>query len=522
MKNIKLYRVLFITCSILLFNACTEDDLDVKPDGRELVETFYQTDDQMILALNGAYDPFQHIIWGGSTFLWGSIASDDAIAGGGDLTDQKGYQVVDRFIADPVEDKDKDLNDFWALWWRMNTRANAIINYANPKTQKGTLAIANAYFLKGMAYFQMVRMFGRLPIIDDVPSISSKYARSASVEDTYAAIERYLTTAIEMTHDGLGLGVRKNQKDPSDGYATLGAAQTLLGKVYLYQGKYAEAKIVLESVYKSGQYDLETDYSQVFYPGNKHGIESIFEINMTSKGAQSWNGPDNNGNAVATLVSPRAFSNNIRPFPDGIHLSGWGMNAPTPKLIAAFDAMGDKIRKDVSVISQDTLQYQCDTAGIATNWENPITGWYDNKHSLRQGFRISETQVNQNIIILRYSDVLLMLAECYNRTNDDVNARICLNKVRSRAQLADVNESGEALFTAIKKERQLELCLEGDRYFDLVRWGEAEKELTGEEYDAGGLNYSTGKPGVSTHGLFPIPDAEIVANSMMEQNEGYN
>jgi tetratricopeptide (TPR) repeat protein len=510
-------------CGIWLFNSCTEDDLTTKPDGRELVETFYQTDEQMILALNGAYDPFQHVIWGGSTFMWGSITSDDAIAGGGDLTDQKGYQVADRFLADPVEDKDLNLKDFYALWFRMNTRANAIITYADETTQLGSLAVANAYFLKGMAYFQLTRMFGRLPIIDEVPDISSKYARAATVEETWAATEGYLQKAIEMTTGGKGLGVRKGQKDPSDGYATLGAAQALLGKVYMYQGKYTEAIEVLTAIYNSGEYALETDYEQVFHPGNPHGIESIFEINMTDKGAQSWNGPDNNGNAIATLTSPRAFSNNIKAFPDGIHMSGWGMNTPTKKLVAAFDAMGDEVRKRVSVISQDTLQYQCDTAGIATAWENPLTGYYDNKHSLRVGFRISETQVNQNINVMRFADVILMLAEAHQQTGNDGLARTYLNEVRARVELAEVTSSGADLLSAIKKERQLELCLEGDRYFDLVRWGDAAKELTGEEYDAGGLNYTTGRPGVSTNGLFPIPQDEINAygDFNYEQNAGY-
>jgi len=518
----KIYRILVIMCGIWIFNSCTEEDLTTQPDGRELVETFYQTDDQMILALNGAYDPFQHIIWGGSTFLWGSIASDDAVAGGGDLTDQKGYQVADRFLVDPVEDKELNLKDFYTLWFRMNTRANAIIIYADQTSKLGSLAVANAYFLKGMAYFQLVRMFGGMPIIDEIPGITSKYARATTAE-TWAAIERYLIAAIDMTKDGKGLGVRSGKKDPSDGYATLGAAQALLGKVYLYQGKYAEAIDVLTDIYESGQYALETDYAQVFHPGNKHGIEAIFEINMTDKGAQSWNGPDNNGNAIATLVSPRAFGNSIKVFPDGIHLSGWGLNAPTVKLAAAFDAMGDVVRKDVSVISQESLQYQCDTAGVETSWQNPLTGYYDNKHSLRVGYRVSETQVNQNINILRFSDVILMLAEAHNKNGNDALARTYLNEVRTRVGLADVTASGAELLTSIKKERQLELCLEGDRYFDLVRWGDAAKELTGEEYDAGGFNYTTGKPGISTNGLFPIPQDEINSYGDFDygQNEGY-
>lgn len=519
----KLRKILFIIVGgFIALNSCTEDDLTVLPDGRELVETFYQTEDQIILALNGAYDPFQHIIWGGSTYMWGSIASDDAIGGGSDEADQKGYQVADRFVCDPIEDKDANSQQFYELWWRMNTRANAIIAYADPTTPLGSKAIANAYFLKGMVYFQLVRMYGGMPIIDEIPGINSKYQR-ASVEDSWTAAEGYLKTAIEMTTGKMGLGVRTGMKDPADGYATLGAAQALLGKIYVYQGKYSEAIDILEDVVESGQYALESDYTQVFHPGNPHGVESVFEINMTDKGNEDWSGPGNNGNALATLVSPRCFSNNVEDIPDGIHASGWGMNQPTQKLVDAFDAMGDEVRKNASIISQEQIQYSCDTAGVSTSWENPITGYYDNKHSLRQGYYLGPTLVNQNINVIRYADVLLLLAEAHNQSSNDADAQTYLNQVRVRAELAEVTSTGAELFTAIKKERQLELCLEGDRYFDLVRWGDAEAELTGEAYDEGGFNYSNGKPGVATNGLFPIPQAEINAYGDYDfgQNPGY-
>lgn len=155
--------------------------------------------------------------------------------------------------------------------------------------------------------------------------------------------------------------------------------------------------------------------------------------------------------------------------------------------------------------------------------QNPITDYFDNKYSLRAGYRLSETQVNLNMILLRYSDVILLLAEAHNCASDDGSARDYLNEVRERVELDPVTASGDELYTTIKKERQLELCLEGDRYFDLVRRGDAAAELTGEEYDDGGLNYTSGKPGVNTSGLFPIPYEEIIKNGDFDyaQNPGY-
>ncbi|MFA9391304.1 MAG: RagB/SusD family nutrient uptake outer membrane protein [Prolixibacteraceae bacterium] len=516
----KINKIIYILLAFFVLNACTEDDLTVLPDGNELVETFYQTDEQIILALNGAYDPFQHVIWGGSTFLWGSITSDDAVGGGGDENDQKGYQVCDRFLASPVEDKDVNLQDFYTLWWKMNTRANAIIAYADINSKLGSKAVANAYFLKGMAYFQLTRMFGRMPIIDDIPGITSVYPRAESVDVTWDAAEGYLKEAIKLTTGGMGLDV---QVDKSTGYATLGSAQILLGKIYLYRGKNADAIAVLEDLVNDGYYALEPNFADVFDPARVHGVESLFEINMTSKGAASWDGAGNNGNAIATLVSPRCFSNNTQPLPDGIHMSGWGMNQPTQKLAAAFDDMNDVIRKEATMLDTATIQFMCDTAGVTTIWENVLTGFYDNKHSARQGYFVSATQVNQNLIVLRYSDALLMLAEAHHLNGNDGKAQSYLNQVRTRVSLPDVTATGADLFTAIKRERQLELALEGDRYFDLVRWGDAEKELTGEDYDNNGESYATGLPGKASNGYFPIPQAEINAygDNDYGQNEGY-
>jgi tetratricopeptide (TPR) repeat protein len=521
----KIYKTFLTLCGLLTLITCTDEDITTKPDGRELVSTFYQTDKQIILALNGAYDTFQDVIWGGSTFLWGSITSDDAVAGGSGFADNPMYQLADKFSAVAVDNANHPvLEEFYTLWWSMNNCSNAILKYANSKTALGSKGIANAYFLKGMVYFQLTRMFGGLPIIDEIPDINSKYKR-ATQEETWAATERYLKSAIEATNNGMGLDIRSSRKDPVEGYATLGSAQALLGKVYLYQGKYDETIDVLEKLVASGQYTLEKDYKQVFSAFNKHGVESIFEINFTDKGPLVWTSLSD-GNSLATLTSPRALGNSPTKFPDG-SWSGFGFNQPTKKLVDAFDAMGDNVRKYVSILPRDTVQHMLDVAKVKSNWENDLTGYNDRKHCIKSGTYLNPTQVNQNIIVLRYSDVLLMLAEAYNKKGDDGNALKYLNMVRERVGLALADGAGDALFTKIKKERQLELCLEGDRYFDLVRWGDAAAELTGETYSAAvasGKNYSNGKPGVETKGLFPIPFKEISSYgdfTGFKQNEGY-
>jgi hypothetical protein len=508
-------KYLYIGLLFLPLFSCSKDDLSVLPEGKELDVTFYKTEDQILQALNAAYDPFQHTIWTGSTFLWGSVTSDDAVAGGGDATDQKSFQMADRYTMTAIEDKDKDLLPWYETRFKIIYRSNLILKFADPNTEIGKKGIAHAYFLKAYAYFELTRMFGDLPIIDVVPGAKDKFPRKPQA-DVWAAIENYCLQALNA-----GMPKRKNGKDPDD-LATEGSVRALLGKVYVYEKKYDKAIEQLSYFDNNPEYGLETQFSDVFYPGNKHGKESIFEINFTSEdGGTIWD-QYCNGNAIYTLCGgPRTGEVAIA---NANFVWGWGMNQPTGKLAKAFDDQGDTARKNSSIISNDSIL----KLSPSTTFQNSLTGYWDLKHVRRTGFYTSTTQVGQNTIALRLADVYLLLAEAYNRKSpaDDSKARYYLNLVRQRAHLADATESGDALFTRIKKERQLELCLEGDRYFDLVRWGDAETELTGDSENAGlnGNSWATGRPGKITNGLFPIPQDEknkIGDTPDFLQNPGY-
>jgi starch-binding outer membrane protein, SusD/RagB family len=504
MKN--KYIILGLLLSV--FSACTTEDLTLTPEGQELDVTFYKNESQIQEAIYAAYDPLQNDVYGTNYFLWGSIASDDAVGGGADPTDQKTYQMADRSTLIAYEDKEDNLFQFYRSRFRMVYRANLIVDNADGTTAFGKKAIAHANFIKGLAYFQLNTMFGGMPIIDNVPNPDAKFPRATQAA-TWTAIEGYLQTAID------GLPERTGGVDP-DGLATKGSAQALLGKAYVYQGKYTEAIGLLEQVAQNPEYSLEPNYADVFWPGTKHGRESIFEINYTSADPQGVFTEYGNGCSILTLLGIRTGEAGMA---DATFVWGWGMNQPSVKLAKAFDDMGDTERKNNSIISCDSVLMVSPTS----HFQNSITGYWDIKHVRRRGYFRSTTQVNADIILLRLADVYLLLAECYAKTNDETNSLKYLNLVRERAGLADAT-GGSDLLTKIKKERQLELCLEGDRYFDLVRWGDATTELTGEEYDAGGKNYTTGTPGVSTNGLFPIPHKEmnqIGDDPNYRQNPGY-
>ncbi len=501
------------------FNACTKNDLlDLKPDGAISPATFYKTDEQVQQALFAVYDPLQWNVWTGETFMWGSIASDDATAGGADESDQLDFQLVDRFQLTAYTSKGQNNLLIYEQWFQLIARANYLICNIQISDNFAKSAIDQAYFLKAFAYFQLTRMYGGLPIIDKIPIATDKFPR-ASQADTWTAIEGYLKKAL---NDNL-IPVRLGGQDPSDGQATLAAAQTLLGKVYLYEKKYSDAISILEQVAQNNQYSLEDNYSDIFSPANKHGKESIFEINFSevNQGA-GW---DNlaNSNSTFTLCGPRTGEVSI---PDPATFQwGWGMNQPTSKLATAFDALGDIVRKNNSIISSDSVRWYYTNDSSTVTFQNEETGWWDLKHVRRKGYFATTNQVGQNTIVFRLSDVFLMLAEAYNQSGNDAKALENFNKVRTRAKLASASGSGADLFEQIKKERRLELCLEGDRYFDLVRWGDAATVLTAETYEPSSSSYADGAPGTKTNGLFPIPQQEMDAygadTTSFQQNPGY-
>lgn len=187
---------------------------------------------------------------------------------------------------------------------------------------------------------------------------------------------------------------------------------------------------------------------------------------------------------------------------------------PSAEIGQAFIDAGDTIRMASTVMSAADFEA---TGGVivddeAHDYEGYMRVKYVTTSSETSTSGIAELNYSTNWRLLRYADVLLMAAEAYHFNNNDAQALIELNKVRDRANLAEVTVTGDALFNAIVNERQLELAFEGCRYWDLVRWELASSEMSN-------IGYVTGK-----HELFPIPINEIIANTSIspeDQNPGY-
>ncbi|MCX7986316.1 MAG: RagB/SusD family nutrient uptake outer membrane protein [Bacteroidales bacterium] len=516
MRKIKILYV-NVVGAIFLLATCTEKDIEVTPT-TEIADAYYRMPENIPTILATTYN-FLWVRtgpWGNSHRAWGNFPSDDAYTGGADDGDQQTYQDADKYQVTPL-DPASNLMTQWRVNFQGIYACNLLIDNVPATTDANLQAIAEAKFLKALYYFELARMFGGLPLLTKVASPTEQFSRS-TYEETLEYIAQLLREAIATKKlDGStpAMQQRSGLSGPDNGRATLASAQALLGKVYLYQKKYAEAIEILLKVDQNPNYELEANYSDIFEATNKFGKESLFEVCYAKANAVEGSAM---GNGEIQLFGPRPTT--LSQFNADI-LAGWGFDQPSQSLVDAYKSQNDYVRLNKTVISSDSLQaiyttYSGDATPIV--WQNAKDGYWDGKHLPRKSNRGAAWGNDYtNTIILRLADVYLMLAEAYNQTGNDAKAQEYLNRVRTRVGLPNVTATGSALYEAIKLERRLELALEGERYFDLLRWGDAETYL-------GPLGWIDGTPGKKTNGLFPIPQAEINRTdgpSKLVQNPGY-
>ncbi|WP_460218627.1 RagB/SusD family nutrient uptake outer membrane protein [Psychroserpens sp. MEBiC05023] len=485
MKQIKIKSILVL--ALIMFSSCGDDFIDVDPQN-ETSDTFFNTEEEYQSALIAAYDPLH------STYLnvmLGEIASDNTLAGGESATDVPGIQEIDDMIHTPVN---QQLRDIWSWMYGGVNRANFIMEFQDKLDfPNKNSVLAQTRFLRAYYYFELVKWFGDIPFVVDRRFVLGE---EFSIERTpkaevYAQIEQDLIFAADnLTYTA-----------SESGRVTKGAAQALLGKVYLYQDKFSEAAPVLEDLIANGPYDLLSDYTTMFENDNENNIESVFEVQYSDEEGAGFDCLQCSEGNVAVGF------NGIRNYTGPEFESGFSFNVPVQEVVDAFED-GD-LRKDTAILDIDA--WAADTgATFATGFEH--TGYFNRKYISRQGdLNTGDANLTNpnNYRAIRFADVLLMAAEALNRGGiNDMQAQQYLNRVRSRAGLPDANVTGTNLTNAIYKERRVELVGEGHHFFDLVRTGRAAQEIDG---------FQAGK-----HEVFPIPLIEIqLAGGNWEQNPGY-
>lgn len=401
-----------------------------------------------------------------------NFRSDDAEKGSDPTDGNEWVAVMDNF---------QYAKDFWAsnTYWDDHY---SIVNLANTALQTAdslkltddasVINVAEARFFRAFAYFDLVRTFGEVPKIDfRVYDASQANIAKSTVDEIYALID----TDLDFAETNLPT-VWSAQ---FIGRLTSGAARTLHAKSYLYRKNWVKASEKAHEVISSGTYGLFNSYYGIFKDAGENCIESIFEIQASVDA-----GAVNNYSCVyATTQGTRAST------ASGWN-NGWGWNTPTDALVNSYEA-GDP-RKAATILfsgqSDDPSSGGYGRTLPASIIDDPAGGLFPRKYWNKKVYadpakKASTGLLDQagwiNMRILRYADVLLMAAEADNELGNGSSAEDLIEQIRARARsgatvLPHVAfTSTDQMRTAIKKERRAEMGMEGERFFDLVRWGDA-------------------------------------------------
>jgi hypothetical protein len=478
-----------VLSTILLTSSCKKSFLDVDPQGQQPSEQFWQNEADATKAVNSIYGNLR--TWENVAFpalAIESTASDEADKGS-TPTDAAFFNLYDTFQVTATEGS---LGSFWNGQYRNINLCNQLLDNVPGITMNEALKaryIAEAKFVRAYSYFRLVRAYGGVPLRLTIPTDETQYnVPRNSQEEVYAQIEKDLTEAA---------AVLPNSYSAIDrGRATKGAALGMHAKVAMYQKKWADVLTYTNQVIGLG-YSLFPDFEKGFRTNNENNVESLFEVQ-----AEILPGNGDASNSQFSQVQGVA----------GLPGGGWGFNVPSAVLAAAFETSDP--RRDATIIFRGETTPQGDV--IPTTVPNPM---YNQKSYVPFGLYVSgfNEGAQQNIRVLRFADVLLMNAEAANETGNSALALTSLNRVRARARgtltgiLPDVTVTAQAaLRTAIYKERQVELAMESDRYFDVVRQGRAAEVLGSKGWKAG------------KNEVWPIPQTEIeLSGNLLTQNPGY-
>lgn len=498
-------RHVFATTAVFALYSCNEF-LEVPPQAN-ITESAIRSDPSAAEDLvTGVYN----IMWQGNIHGFPylgvtSIASDNADKGSTPTDADATQGTLDELT---MKGDNNFLNDIWTGYYQGVARANQALEFiplspADEATRNRMLG--EVRFLRAYFYFKLIRLFGNIPLIQSVPEPEEandpEFQAQAPVQEVY----NFILSDLQFATDNLPV-----KGETETGRATKGAAMGMLAKVHLYQQNWQEAYDLTSAIIngEAGEYGLMENYELIWREVGENSIESLFEVQA---------GVNSACNAAIDVYSvsqgPRAGG--ARGWAD----LGWGFNVPSESLLNAYEE-GD-IRLDATVIF-------INPAPLGTVlWDGYRVPSQDSVENARYNYKAYHSRTAEencgntgrlpkNLRILRYAEILLIHAEAAYALDDPESALTDINQLRVRANLAPL-ELGELTREAIWHERRVELGMEHDRFFDLVR---QEKIQPGRAVDAFAEH---GKTWVKNrHEVFPIPEQQIaLSGGILEQNEGY-
>jgi hypothetical protein len=461
------YSLLILATAFLTFGSCQDDFTDRPSEDGISLDSYYSTNDQVASATNGMYSRTWFQMY--NKFWWAlEVGSGNMYSGSADVSGLRTFSL---------NGSDPELVNGWSSLWANVQQSNMIINFlaarVGPAVDGSVLnnTIGEAYFMRANAYFDLVRLWGPVPIIENpLDYTSNPYVNTNTVDDIYKLIVMDYLKAIDLLADK-----NRGTNYANNGHVSKGSAKAMLAKVYLYQKDYPNARAMAESVINSGEFKLlggdqlpAKSFGDLFTYPNNNNEESIFAI--------QWKGDGNYGSA-----------NNCNTqfgFQDGTlstsNASYAGVFGPSQEvLLTLYDA--NDVRKHETVMAPgDSYPNIKTTLGIGFTVPTGKdlaqgSGGAIKKYCIGvvngnvTGQADGWAMMDNNSYVMRYAELLLIHAEAVlagAASTSDASALSSINAVRRRAGLTNL---ASITFDDIFLERRKELCFEGDYWFDLGR-----------------------------------------------------
>jgi starch-binding outer membrane protein, SusD/RagB family len=507
----------YLLAGLVLFTACKKSYLDRPSLNNPTLDTYYNNPAEVNLATGFLYNQPWYNYMDKAFHCIGEVMSGNMLTSAGDAN--YGFNTYVYFT---VQSTDGQVLNAWQSIYKVAGNATVLINTLEQKKSQVSdpsylnLGIAEARFIRGAAYFNIARMFGDAPIVEDpvalagsgnynVPKYFQKDVLRFALEDFKAA-----ETALP-------------DVPYQPGRVTKYSAKGMEAKLYLYRGDYDSAKLKAGEVIASGKYDLYPDYKKMFTSSSaNNNIESMFALQWVASGGYSY------ANAIQAYAGPSPL---LKPDFN----TGYSSVIPTLDLLNSYES-GD-LRRKWSVMEQGFTNPNWKNANFPNGfvYDTTWTSSSDDPYKIKTGTRSNALKYtvgplssgeplnsqggnSMNTYMLRYADVLLIYAEAVlgnNASTSDAAALSAFNKVRTRAGLTALTSLTKNI---ILHERRVEFAFEGDYWFDIQRQGFTRAKQILEAQERGTLNNNgtinhVGITVTSADRLFlPIPQQEVVSD----------
>lgn len=502
---------LLLAGTLLLATGCDKELLDKTNPNAPSTAQFWKSQDDAIKGVYACYSGIQQYAVYGHSWQFITARSDESYS-------QSPFVELANFTRFIQTDNNFFISSFaWNDYYRTIYRTNQVLTHVPDIDMDPVLKnrlLGEALFVRALMYFDLESFFGNVPLIitESVVSTRAPQATPAQVQAQVIADLQAAIPSLPLTYSGADRG-----------RATKGAAQALLAKMYMQQRRWADASAVLGQVISSNTYSLVPNYLDNFTETNENNSESLFEVQYVGLPLDVGQGQDN-ASASEAYDRPNFFGPPIYSFSD-VQPRRWLLDAYTDSTVAFAPGSTTKHRidprRDISIISNINPDRFYGKTFAELGYNNSQQYW---RKYLNDRTRTTPENFTSgiNFRLIRYADVLLLQAEALNEQGQTAAAVPLVNQVRQRVGLAPLvagNFTQNSLRLQMRNERARELAGEGQRWYDIIRWGLLDNQTGIDDLKTRDVDFGNFVLGKSK--LLPIPQSDIDIDPNVKQNPGY-